>query len=218
MPHTAAYPTRREIERKLSLRSATDDSLPVPPAQHAASTSPLPVTHFGSPSVGETYTTTGTGTATASAAGMSEVEDLEDIGEEEEIEDEFSEGEMMVHETGEGSDDGEGHRMGAVAAQKQAPTQQVPADVEPIDEDLRRRMEGERLVKSGYLMKKGERRKTWKKRWFVLRTEKLAYYKDEKVCPIRGGWVLTKADPSFRNTSSAGSSTCVTSTRFSPSN
>lgn len=194
MPHTAAYPTRREIERKLSLRSATDDTLPVPQAQpqHAAaapSTSPLPATHFGSPSVGETYTTTGTGTgtATASAAGMSE-DDLEDIGEE--VEDEFSEGEMMMHE-GEASDDGEGHhRMGGVTAQNSMPTRQM-ADVPPIDEDLRRRMEGERLVKSGYLMKKGERRKTWKKRWFVLRTEKLAYYKDEKVCPTLQGRVST---------------------------
>jgi len=46
---------------------------------------------------------------------------------------------------------------------------------------LRKGVEGERVVKSGYLWKKGERRKNWKKRWFVLRTEKMAYYKDEKV-------------------------------------
>lgn len=32
-------------------------------------------------------------------------------------------------------------------------------------------------IKSGYLWKKGERRKTWKKRWFVLRSAHLAYYK-----------------------------------------
>ncbi|KAF9914089.1 hypothetical protein BX616_008997 [Lobosporangium transversale] len=36
------------------------------------------------------------------------------------------------------------------------------------------------IIKSGYLMKKGERLKIWKKRWFVLRTSKLAYYKDDK--------------------------------------
>lgn len=188
MPHTVAYPTRREIERKLSLRSATDDTLaPLQPQQqHAPSTSPLPVTHFGSPSVGETYTTTGT--ATASAAGMSgdDLDDLDNIDEEEEVDD-FSEGEMMgLPETGECSDDGDAHRLGAVAAQTNPTPQHVTApDVPPVDEDLRRRMEGERLVKSGYLMKKGERRKTWKKRWFVLRTEKLAYYKDEKVCSGR---------------------------------
>lgn len=41
-------------------------------------------------------------------------------------------------------------------------------------------LENEKTMKAGYLLKKGERRKTWKKRWFVLRTTKLAYYKDEK--------------------------------------
>ncbi|KAF5337929.1 hypothetical protein D9758_013107 [Tetrapyrgos nigripes] len=33
------------------------------------------------------------------------------------------------------------------------------------------------VIKTGYLWKKGERRKTWKKRWFVLRPAHLAYYK-----------------------------------------
>lgn len=77
--------------------------------------------------------------------------------------------------------------------------------------EMRKGVEGERVVKSGYLLKKGERRKVgswlgvgglevvviascadggggcffdgqnWKKRWFVLRTEKMAYYKDERV-------------------------------------
>ncbi|KNZ81811.1 Pleckstrin like protein [Termitomyces sp. J132] len=36
----------------------------------------------------------------------------------------------------------------------------------------------EGVIKSGYLWKKGERRKTWKKRWFVLRPAHLAYYKN----------------------------------------
>ncbi|KAF8920358.1 hypothetical protein CPB85DRAFT_1211936 [Mucidula mucida] len=35
----------------------------------------------------------------------------------------------------------------------------------------------ESVIKAGYLWKKGERRKTWKKRWFVLRPTQLAYYK-----------------------------------------
>ncbi|KAJ3102367.1 hypothetical protein HDU96_009652 [Phlyctochytrium bullatum] len=38
----------------------------------------------------------------------------------------------------------------------------------------------EKVLLNGYLMKKGEKRKTWKKRWFVLRATILAYYKNEK--------------------------------------
>lgn len=70
-------------------------------------------------------------------------------------------------------------------------------DVEVEGGDLQRGMEGERVLKSGYLFKKQERRKVcsqkvvplvkanppqaWKRRWFVLRTGKLAYYKDDRV-------------------------------------
>lgn len=42
------------------------------------------------------------------------------------------------------------------------------AVLDPMDESA---------IKSGYLWKKGERRKNWKKRWFVLRPAHLAYYK-----------------------------------------
>ncbi|TPX38837.1 hypothetical protein SeLEV6574_g07587 [Synchytrium endobioticum] len=38
----------------------------------------------------------------------------------------------------------------------------------------------ETTLKNGYLKKKGEKRKRWKKRWFVLRGNKLAYYKNDK--------------------------------------
>lgn len=34
---------------------------------------------------------------------------------------------------------------------------------------------------SGYLFKKGERRRGWKKRWFVLRGGQVAMYKNDKV-------------------------------------
>ncbi|EJU05077.1 PH-domain-containing protein [Dacryopinax primogenitus] len=37
----------------------------------------------------------------------------------------------------------------------------------------------EQVIKAGYLLKKGERRKAWQKRWFVLRGAKLAYYKSD---------------------------------------
>lgn len=40
-------------------------------------------------------------------------------------------------------------------------------------------------MKSGYLMKKGERRKAWKKRWFVLRGGQVAMYKNDKVSNVR---------------------------------
>lgn len=46
---------------------------------------------------------------------------------------------------------------------------------------LAKGLENERTLKSGFLLKKGERRKAWKKRWFVLRTARLAYYKDHRV-------------------------------------
>ncbi|KZT67973.1 PH-domain-containing protein [Daedalea quercina L-15889] len=37
----------------------------------------------------------------------------------------------------------------------------------------------ETVLMSGYLWKKGERRKTWKRRWFVLRPAHLAFYKTD---------------------------------------
>lgn len=38
----------------------------------------------------------------------------------------------------------------------------------------------ETTIRSGYLWKRGEKRKNWKKRWFALRSSKLCYYKNEK--------------------------------------
>ncbi|KIP10523.1 hypothetical protein PHLGIDRAFT_28466 [Phlebiopsis gigantea 11061_1 CR5-6] len=45
------------------------------------------------------------------------------------------------------------------------------------EQDLARGARDEIVLKTGYLWKKGERRKTWKKRWFVLRPAHLAFYK-----------------------------------------
>ncbi|KAI9278934.1 hypothetical protein BDA99DRAFT_493496 [Phascolomyces articulosus] len=50
----------------------------------------------------------------------------------------------------------------------------------PISGQALELLQTEKSVKSGYLLKKGEKRRTWKKRWFVLRTTKLAMYKDSK--------------------------------------
>lgn len=46
----------------------------------------------------------------------------------------------------------------------------------PTDKEVK----DEVVIKSGFLWKKGERRKTWKKRWFVLRTAKIGLYKNEQ--------------------------------------
>ncbi|KAI7876323.1 PH-domain-containing protein [Lichtheimia hyalospora FSU 10163] len=50
----------------------------------------------------------------------------------------------------------------------------------PISGQALELLQTEKAVKSGYLLKKGEKRRTWKRRWFVLRTTKLAMYKDSK--------------------------------------
>ncbi|WFD21903.1 hypothetical protein MEQU1_000562 [Malassezia equina] len=38
----------------------------------------------------------------------------------------------------------------------------------------------EKIVCAGFLLKRGERRKTWKRRWVVLRPSRLAFYKNEQ--------------------------------------
>ncbi|KAI8090497.1 hypothetical protein BDF21DRAFT_357069 [Thamnidium elegans] len=51
---------------------------------------------------------------------------------------------------------------------------------EPMSAEALELLKTEKVLKAGYLLKKGEKRRTWKKRWFVLRTTKLAMYKDKK--------------------------------------
>ncbi|KAG0170063.1 hypothetical protein DFQ28_002588 [Apophysomyces sp. BC1034] len=50
----------------------------------------------------------------------------------------------------------------------------------PVSDAAVELLQTEKAVKAGYLLKKGEKRRTWKKRWFVLRTTKMAMYKDSK--------------------------------------
>ncbi|KAI8811527.1 hypothetical protein BJ742DRAFT_796324 [Cladochytrium replicatum] len=44
----------------------------------------------------------------------------------------------------------------------------------------------EQILKAGYLKKRATKRKMWHKRWFVLRTTRLAYYKNEKEYELLG--------------------------------
>ncbi|KAJ3157690.1 hypothetical protein HDU89_000066 [Geranomyces variabilis] len=57
-------------------------------------------------------------------------------------------------------------------------------DSEGVDEsqmdDAEKAMKNEQVTMSGYLLKKGEKRRTWKSRWFVLRPTRLAYYQNDK--------------------------------------
>jgi hypothetical protein len=45
-----------------------------------------------------------------------------------------------------------------------------------------------KIVLSGYLMKCGSKRRTWRKRWFVLTGEKLVYSASHMVCPLRNSY------------------------------
>ncbi|CAG8448335.1 158_t:CDS:2 [Acaulospora morrowiae] len=47
-------------------------------------------------------------------------------------------------------------------------------------EEARETLHHENIIKAGYLEKKQEIRNNWKRRWFVLRPTKLAYYKSDK--------------------------------------
>ncbi|EPQ54326.1 PH-domain-containing protein [Gloeophyllum trabeum ATCC 11539] len=75
--------------------------------------------------------------------------------------------------------------LGAIAERRSASGEESDDDDDDDDDgwpvaDKKGKHQGstdESVIKAGYLRKKGERRKTWKKRWFVLRPGHLAYYK-----------------------------------------
>ncbi|SCV73571.1 BQ2448_7497 [Microbotryum intermedium] len=89
-------------------------------------------------------------------------------------------------DSGTDSDASSDARGGARTSSRRTRALGVPADqVTKAMERLRISRENSRLaesvaLKGGYLMKKGERRKAWKRRWFVLRGGQLAMYKNEK--------------------------------------
>ncbi|WVQ96761.1 hypothetical protein IAU59_003868 [Kwoniella sp. CBS 9459] len=194
-PVPAQPPSRSEVERKLSFRSAASTRAIAespkkkkpshPPPPHAGgyhptsgndsdsssiTSSTLPPT-IGSPNPTSPILTP----ATTSVGGLSAIAERKlgmgmgmggDMLDEMELED--------VEEEAEGEAENEGEAEGESGSEDEEGLQ-----------GLERGMEGERVVKSGYLYKKQERRKAWKKRWFVLRTGKLAYYKDEKEYSLK---------------------------------
>ena len=101
-----------------------------------------------------------------------------------------------ISETSDMCQSGSDSDSSSVGAQSRAPMGRMPSSrslgpgvARAMDQDRHR--EGARLAdsiatKSGYLMKKGERRKAWKKRWFVLRGGQLAMYKNDKVSRTQG--------------------------------
>ncbi|WVQ80495.1 hypothetical protein IAT38_002600 [Cryptococcus sp. DSM 104549] len=209
-PVPAQPPSRSEIERKLSIRSTVAPRPPTEsPKKHRKSSHPPPphtyphahphalsgnesdssiasssIPGLASPNPGSASATSNhPGSPLLTPAGTS-VGGLSAIAERQfgsaggpggsagGVGDEEIEGMGMVDlEDVEEEEEGEGESGSEVEAEGAG--------------ELERGMEGERVVKSGYLWKKQERRKAWKKRWFVLRTGKLAYYKDEKEYSLK---------------------------------
>ncbi|TYJ52339.1 hypothetical protein B9479_007068 [Cryptococcus floricola] len=178
----APPPTPAEIERKLSIRSIAPPSRSVDSPKkprklsHTLQQNPhvlsgnesdssiaSSIPGLASPNLSVHPTSPLLTPATTSVGGLSAIaerkfggdEEIDSMMDLEDVEEEEEEGAES------GSEDGEGQA------------------------ELERRMEGERVIKSGYLWKKQEKRRAWKKRWFVLRTGKLAYYKDNKEYSLK---------------------------------
>ncbi|ODO01389.1 hypothetical protein I350_06208 [Cryptococcus amylolentus CBS 6273] len=178
----APPPTPAEIERKLSIRSIAPPSRSVDSPKkprklsHTLQQNPhvlsgnesdssiaSSIPGLASPNLSVHPTSPLLTPATTSVGGLSAIaerkfggdEEIDPMMDLEDVEEEEEEGAES------GSEDGEGQA------------------------ELERRMEGERVIKSGYLWKKQEKRRAWKKRWFVLRTGKLAYYKDDKEYSLK---------------------------------
>lgn len=66
---------------------------------------------------------------------------------------------------------------GPLASEDSDDDREGDGDVSGDKAAYKRNSSDETIIRSGYLWKKGERRKAWKKRWFVLRSAHLVYYK-----------------------------------------
>lgn len=96
---------------------------------------------------------------------LNSISEQEDNGVEDETEAEV--------EDGDGDGDGYERDRGDSLYQENAEREQIGGG-----------MFKETVMRSGYLLKRGERRKAWKKRYFVLRPDRLSYYKDDKEYQI----------------------------------
>ncbi|KAJ3995809.1 pleckstrin-like protein [Lentinula boryana] len=153
MSPSAAPPSPQEVHRKLSISSVVKNSKPPPPV----TVPPVSGTESDSDSIltpdwNLSPSGMASGTSGTILPGVSlQQQPLSSIAERRSGSGEDSEDDDDEGEGGwKTAQTGEGHTQGS------------------IDESV---------IKAGYLWKKGERRKTWKKRWFVLRPAHLAYYK-----------------------------------------
>ncbi|QRV89935.1 pleckstrin homology domain-containing family A member 1 [Ceratobasidium sp. AG-Ba] len=148
-----APPTPQEIQRKLSMHSPTAP-VPISKRNSMRQTAPLSGTESDSDAggaVGSSFSPSIASQAIPSEFSTS-LQPLSVITE-------------KRNPSGEETDEDEDEDDEA------AHSRRGPAEKEVKDETV---------LKSGFLWKKGERRKTWKKRWFVLRTAKLGLYKNEQ--------------------------------------
>lgn len=150
-----APPTPQEIQRKLSMHSPTAP-VPISKRNSMRQTALLSGTESDSDAGGAVASSFSPSVASQgiSSEFSSSLQPLSVIAEKRNL------GGEETDEDDEDEDDDEG-----------ALGRRGPAEKEVKDEVV---------LKSGYLWKKGERRKTWKKRWFVLRTAKLGLYKNEQ--------------------------------------
>ncbi|TCD71989.1 hypothetical protein EIP91_000121 [Steccherinum ochraceum] len=150
MSRSVPPPSPQEITRKLSVHST-----PKPPKKPSVQTAPVSGTESDSDSVFSPEVVSPSPIASASVGGTtlaasSSHPPLSSIAERR-----SASGGEESEEDDQGEDDG--WRIETEVTQRDALHDTV--------------------LKTGYLWKKGERRKTWKKRWFVLRPAHLAFYK-----------------------------------------